>query len=941
MKTRSLNKTLHFCVILVALVVLFLPTQGFAEQATLLWASTYGGLNAARDGASSMVMDGLGNVYVTGGVSSSSTGCDYATVKYDANGNELWVAYYNGSGNTNDFATSIAVDVSANIYVTGVSGKNIATVKYDSEGHQLWKATYVTLYGVIPGNLDFFLMHQTPSVAVDGSGNVYVAGTQMTLDGSDYVTIKYNASGTQVWLKTYDTPSNPAYDIDVATQVALDDSGNAYVTGFVAQNSPYDYGYATIKYNPAGTRLWVTIYGEVGPLLARDAYVPSMAVDASGNVYVTGPRLQQGEAFVMDYATIKYDTNGNQLWVAAYDGPGNSDDVPKAIALDTSGNVYVTGGSIGIGSAGDYATIKYDTNGNQLWLSRYEWPSWFVLGAFAVTTDLSGNVFVTGQTPQDFATVKYDTDGNELWAAHYDGPGNEEDGATAIAVDGLGNVYVAGYSTGVGTFEDYTAIKYDSSGGELWVARKDGTGQKVDSWAADMAVDTLGNSYVTGEIYWWPPKGGDRLSDIATVKYDQDGLQLWVARYEEGDQDVPVSLKVDHAGNVYVTGRSYNGTSSDYATVKYDPNGNELWDALYNSPYGYFDSASGMAVDTLGNVYVTGRSYNGTSSDYATVKYDPSGNELWVARYNGPGGGEDEPSSLGIDTSGNVYVTGRGAEDYLTVKYDSNGNELWTASYDGSSNEFDQATALAVDPSGNVYVTGYSSGSGTQTDYATVKYDSNGNELWAARYDGPDSLTEYAHARAVDTSGDVYVTGSSRVRTSTSEVPGNATVKYDSNGNELWAARYTDMVDQFNSASSLSLDSSGNVYVTGRSAYPQGDDVVTLKYDTNGNQVWLARYNEPISQAPSEAGRVIKVDNNGYVYVGGTSGNNDEPNSFLTIKYKQVETQPPWGTASIVGSAALNGETVQRSEALNHIAMLLLPIGTICLLRLFPRREKK
>jgi hypothetical protein len=120
--------------------------------------------------------------------------------------------------------------------------------------------------------------------------------------------------------------------------------------------------------------------------------------------------------------------------------------------------------------------------------------------------------------------------------------------------------------------------------------------------------------------------------------------------------------------------------------------------------------------------------------------------EAWVARYNGPGNSSDSARAITIDSSGNVYVTGYSAgadagadgfSDFATIKYNSARQQQWVARYNGPGNSIDGGTAIAVDTSGNVYVTGDSTGSGGQPDYATVKYDTSGQQQWVAWYDGP------------------------------------------------------------------------------------------------------------------------------------------------------------------------------------------------------------
>ncbi|PYV49942.1 MAG: hypothetical protein DMG98_28805 [Acidobacteria bacterium] len=144
--------------------------------------------------------------------------------------------------------------------------------------------------------------------------------------------------------------------------------------------------------------------------------------------------------------TIRPAGTVQQAWVARYNGPGNDFDGAVAIVLDSSGNVYVTGESVGAGTGADYVTIKYNTSGQEEWVARYDGG----LGdaATAIAIDSPGNVYVTGQSwsaktsNYDYATVKYNADGQEQWVARYDGPANDYDYPTKIAVDSSGNVYV-------------------------------------------------------------------------------------------------------------------------------------------------------------------------------------------------------------------------------------------------------------------------------------------------------------------------------------------------------------------------------------------------------------------------------------------------------------------------------------------------------------------
>lgn len=421
-----------------------------------------------------------------------------------------------------------------------------------------------------------------------------------------------------------------------------------------------------------------------------------------------------------------------QQWVARHDGPGNVNDVATAIALDGSGNVYVTGGSGGSLEDNDYATVKYDPQGNKQWVAYYNGPGDGSDQALAIAVDSSGNSYITGWSANssenlDYATIKYNPQGKEQWVARYNGPDNGGDFAVALAVDSKGNVHVTGYTIYIPLLASYATVKYNQQGEEQWVARYEGPKGSVNN-AAALTVDKMSNVYVTGLSY-------DSISkpDYVTIKYNPQGSEEWVSRYDGPGHDVdkPVAIAVDDLGNVYVTGMSKNKKGDyDCATVKYSPEGQELWVARYNGPADSHDEVIGftaLALDSQGNICVAGSSEGSTSGlDYCTIKYNAQGEEQWVTRYNNPDNGKDQAFALATDDAGNVYVTGSSinldsTKQYTTVKYNAKGKEQWVVSYSGSGNSQNQAFALVVDSSGNVYVTG-ASGEILDLDYCTIKY---------------------------------------------------------------------------------------------------------------------------------------------------------------------------------------------------------------------------
>jgi hypothetical protein len=389
--------------------------------------------------------------------------------------------------------------------------------------------------------------------------------------------------------------------------------------------------------------------------------INAIAVDSSGNTYVVGYSTSTGTNH--DFVVIKYDSSGSQVWTSIYDPSPECPSFPGSVVADNKGNVYVTGMT---------ATVKYDSLGKQLWVVRHG-ESGSCADRRAIALDGSGNLYVTGlsrmnSANENYMTEKYNTNGTLVWRAQYDGPSGGLDRANAIAVDRSGNSYVTGYSEGIGTSRDYVTTKYDPEGGQLWVARYDGPVAGNDG-AYAIAVDSLGNCYVTGYS-----SGIATGSDWATIKYDGQGNQVWSARYSDGDR--AYDIRVDGSGNVYVV-----GTASNRLTLKkYNNEGLELWSKSPNNinPASNYINAY-LALDSFGNSYVTEGCYgSGTGVDFVTIRYDNAGNQVWLATYNGPASGNDDPRGIAVDISGNVYITGQSPGNstdysYATIKYTQTG----------------------------------------------------------------------------------------------------------------------------------------------------------------------------------------------------------------------------------------------------------------------------
>lgn len=835
-------------------------THTLAGDVQMTWVRQFGSQLLPSDAAANdIVVDHIGNVYVTGYLTNQPLGTDYFTAKYDAAGRKLWEARYNGDGDNDDFATALAVDGEGNVYVTGSSktaanASDYVTIKYDANGTMQWLARYDSPSAA---NQSY---DAATALAIDDSGNVYVSGWSE----NDFATVKYNTVGVEQWQARY--PGSGSTEV---CAMAIDQFGNVYLAG---QNQG---AFLIVKYNSAGQKEWSGSYSE---FTGSRGIATALQVDRYGEVYVTG--MYEGLSYPQ-YLTMRFNRAGGREWTAFYRGSETCNwNIATALALDDSGEVYVTGesglfqemcedGSCVTHEDIDCATIKYNRAGLMQWSARYG-PADGCSHPAAVNIDRGGHVLVSGYDQQNFVTLKYDRDGEQQWSSSFNSGDGAENVAVASSIDDMGNVYTTGWSM-QNRNKDWATVKYNDAGVALWVAREKSSGNSFDL-AKSMALDSNGNVYIAGASQNAP--GQAPTSSASTIiNYTSTGASNWESHGPsvKNFKNVAEKIAVDVDGSVYVITSQYDlrRLYQRYGVlVKYDREGMELWSVAFDSTEqeGY-SRPTALALDRLGNIYVTGSSHH---ADFTTIKYDAFGQILWQ-KYESVG---PQPSNgaavIACDDSNNVYIAGVADGDGFTIKYDTAGAKRWLTRYHALE-AITHVVGINVELStrgGNIY---WLAAIGYYTDYLTLKYNNAGEQQWEARYSRSDNSFEQPAALAIDDLGNAYVTGDA------------ATIKYNYNGAPIWTVT--------TGATALAVDESGNLYTTGvlgdSTRTNDAVDFLTIKYNALGAFEWSARYDGPGNSLDYPV--AIALDQSRNVYVTGHSRSVESQywSYFTTIKYTQ------------------------------------------------------
>jgi len=414
---------------------------------------------------------------------------------------------------------------------------------------------------------------------------------------------------------------------------------------------------------------WISNYYGVsyGDTPLGDAHGNAVTVDDSGFCYVTGyVDVNNGEG--NNILVLKYNpVTGDTLWTATYNGSANAEDMGIGIKADESGNIYVVGKVSNEGKSFDAALLKYSSTGELLWIGYgADFPGADVGEDIAI--DGSGNIYVTGFcTKQDLKRYviinKFSTDGDSLWSHAVIGSDNIEAEGVAIAVNNSGTkVYVTGYMNYDGANKDIFLLGYNTeSGDSLFLRNYNGNGSAEDR-AFGIAVDAEDYIYITG--FTTDSVSGN---NCITMKYDTAGTLVWSSIYNgnENSEDRAFGIAVDEDRIVYITGYTTAAAGNiNYLTVCYDQDGTEQWASIYDGPAGGEDKAGAIGIINSNStrcLIVTGSSWGTTQNhDYATIWYDISnGDTLTTSRYSMSATTEDVAKSLAVSPSdGEAYITG-------------------------------------------------------------------------------------------------------------------------------------------------------------------------------------------------------------------------------------------------------------------------------------------
>ncbi|MDP2386783.1 MAG: PKD domain-containing protein [Bacteroidota bacterium] len=724
---------IYFLISFLVILSLSIHAQNFQ------WAKSVGSTTDERGRA--ITVDASGNTYITGsfggtadfdpgaGMASLTAlgGNDLFIAKYDANGVYQWAK---SVGSTNTDGMSIAVDGNGNVYVTGYfygtvdfdpgagttsytsNGlSDVFITKYDANGNYLWAKSF----GSINADTSY-------DIKIDGNSNIYITG-QIEMDTdfdpgpgtavivrvgqTDIFFAKYDANGNYIWAKTIGSANS-----DYGYGIALDGSGNCFITGFFRGTADFNPGAGTVnltstglddafiaKYDVNGNYLWAKNLGSTG-----NEYGYKLAVNAIGDCFVTGyfegtvdfdpsagvANITSGGANAIFFA--KYDANGNYIWAQGMGATGDYD-TGSNIALDIEGNTYLTGRFTG--------TADFDPG--------------------------AGIANLTSAGLMDIFIAKYDANGNYQYAKNIGSAG--DDHARGIIVDNIGNSYITGFFRNTADFNPGAGVANLSSVGltDIFFAKYANCNVSVSSTNVSCVGGSNGTATAIASLgtppytYSWTPGGSisanatglapgiytvtvtDAASTTATATVNiapAGGPNAWAQRanFGGGLRYKGISFSIGNKGYIGTGASATQNYTNDF--WEYDPTTN-VWTQKANVGGNPRQYAVGFSIGAKGYVGTGEDNTGNNTTDF--YEYDPSLN-IWTPKATFLGAQRARAIGFSIGAKGylGTGINGGGATMMQDFWEYNPANNQWTQKANFGGGARDGATGFVIGDKGYV-----------------------------------------------------------------------------------------------------------------------------------------------------------------------------------------------------------------------------------------------
>lgn len=690
----------------------------------------------------------------------------------------------------------------------------------------------------------------------DGLGNTYITGGSSNEGQSsgDFFTIKIGPDGQTVWLIREQTAE---FAIEYGMHIAFDNTGNIIVSGLKWNGNDMDI--RMVKYNTAGSKLWDASFdnGKQG------LEVPNgMTTDTNGNVYITGIAWSGSS---VDYITVKYNSNGVEQWHHTENpAGGESWNEATSVAVDNNGNVIVTGYSPNTDGWLNYHTIKYDANGSKLWEKAYNYKSTDPDNAAevtnsvarAITTDIDGNIYVTGTFDtflNRIGTIKYNSEGQQEWVQTYR---SESEGTMGWKIGVKNNaLYVAGSHAG-GFSEDGTVlISYNTDGTQNWAKE---TTDLIETNTASLTFDKERNIIVSAN--GMTPGAEEWEQDVAAraYKYSKDGDLLGQSAFVISTSTGMATMGqmagagTDDNGNIYFSvnayytekGAVFETVKSTFETISPAPQWNTIYTNLGTKDATMLNSFN----DKNGNTFSTGSYYSFAdgmlNNNYFLVKHNSEGNIAWNTVFNAENGNAAEGIVARADANGNTYVCllpgfEQNPPALKVIKFSPEGSQLWSSNIELYNS---QVYVMEPQTDGTVYLGGTAKETegSNSSSFLGIKLAADGSLAWKTYMPGSTGNNIYRiNSGKVDSNKRLILTGAHGSGSFISEEVNLTTVQFNADGTPGWIVPVT--IDGSNSyGTDLYLANDNSIYINGyaKNKETYADDIVTAKISATGTTLW-------------------------------------------------------------------------------------------------------